>query len=295
MSDPDAGRRPDFYIVGAPKCGTTSLYQYLRQHPQVFMPDRKEPHFFTDAGHLPSSYRRMAAHEYLALFVGATEGQKVGEASVTYLYSTGAAARIREFTPAARIVVPLRDPVERAYSEYWNSRRAGMERLSFEDAIAAEPRRSPWQHYVGRGFYAQHVGRFIDALGVDAVHVCFFDDLVADALLLCRGVFSFLGVDPSVQVDTSTVYNVGGAPRWRSAGVLYEGLARRAQPLRRAMEAVLPARLTQGLRRGFRRTLIRADVPPMHAETRRRLQEAYAVDIERLQSITGRDLRHWLA
>jgi hypothetical protein len=237
----------------------------------------------------------MVEHEYLALFAGASEDQKAGEASVTYLYSTEAAARIQAFTPAARIVVPLRDPVDRAYSEYWNSRRAGMERLSFEDAIAAETQRGPWQHYVGKGFYAQHVGRLIEAFGVDAVHVCFFDDLAADALLLCRGLFSFLGVDAALGVDTSTVYNEGGAPRWRSAGVLYVGLARRAQPVKRAMEALLPAPLTQGFRRGVRRLMIRADVPPMQVDTRRRLQQLYAADIERLQSITRRDLRHWLA
>jgi hypothetical protein len=294
VREADTGRRPDFYVVGAPKCGTTSLYQYLRQHPQVFMPDRKEPHYFTDAHQLPSSYPRMDVHEYLALFAGALEDQIAGEASVTYLTSTGAAARMQEFTPAARIVVPLRNPVDRAYSEYWNSRRAGMQHLSFADAIAEESQRDPWRRYVGKGYYAQHVGRFIEAFGADAVHVCFFDDLVADPRLLCRGVFSFLGVDPSVEVDTSTVYNRGGAPRWRSAGVLHTAIARRAQPVRRAMEAVLPTRLTLALRRGFRRLMIRADVPPMQADTRRHLQQLYAADIEQLQRITGTSLAHWL-
>lgn len=86
MGDDHVERRPDFYVIGAPKCGTTSLYHVLRQHPDVFMSRRKEPHFFTDPDHLPSSYDRMGVEAYLELFSNAPSDAVAGEASVTYLF-----------------------------------------------------------------------------------------------------------------------------------------------------------------------------------------------------------------
>ena len=130
-------REPDFFIVGAAKSGTTSLYSYVRQHPEVFLPSMKEPRFFVDPdyfggdalGHL-TQVRDL--DEYLGLFAGAPECARVGEASPVYLYSRGTAERIRGFRPDASIVAILRNPVDRAYSHYWLHVRLGAERLSFE-------------------------------------------------------------------------------------------------------------------------------------------------------------------
>ena len=287
-------RRPDFYVIGAPKCGTTSLYHVLRQHPDVFMSRRKEPHFFTDPDHLPSSYDRMGVEAYLELFSNAPSDAVAGEASVTYLYSVDAARRIHEFTPDARFVAPLRNPVDRAYSEYWNSRRAGMETLSFDAAIDAEQERGAWLHYVRKGFYARLLTPYVRAFGRVAIHICLFDDLRTDARSYYAAIFRFLGVDPSAEVDVSTVCNVGGAPRWPSAGPLHAMLRRTGRRPKALARALLPGGLVRLMRRGVYGSLINRDVPPMDPATRRRLQETYAADIQELQMLSRRDLAHWL-
>lgn len=119
---------PTFLIVGAAKCGTTSLYEYLRQHPEVFMPRRKEPNFF--AG--PSHGNRTTEAEYRALFADATSAKAVGEASVAYLYDPGSPRRIFEYLgPETRIVIMLRNPVDMVHALWGHMVRAGGEKLSF--------------------------------------------------------------------------------------------------------------------------------------------------------------------
>ena len=108
--------RPDFFIVGAPKCGTTALYEYLRQHPAVFMPFHKEPLFFGDD--LTRRYGRLTLHDYMRLFKDAKPGQRVGEASAWYLYSRSAAAEIKAYAPDAQIIVMVRNPVDMMYAEH---------------------------------------------------------------------------------------------------------------------------------------------------------------------------------
>src|SRR5438093_448879 len=129
--------RPDFFIVGAPKCGTTAMYAYLRQHPQIFMPFHKEPLFF--GSDLTTRYGRMSLEEYLALFADASRGQRIGEASAWYLYSATAAAEIKAFAPDAQIVVMLRDPVEVMRAQHSQLLFNMQETLtSFAEALAAE-------------------------------------------------------------------------------------------------------------------------------------------------------------
>src|SRR5690242_3134640 len=109
-------KRPDLFIVGAFKAGTTSMYEYLRAHPQVFMSVPKEPTYF--GADLSARYRRMSEDEYLGLFRDARPDQRVGEATPWYLYSTSAAAEIKAFEPAARIVIMLRNPVDVMFSQH---------------------------------------------------------------------------------------------------------------------------------------------------------------------------------
>src|SRR4051812_22016289 len=102
--------KPDFFIAGAPKSGTTALFEYLSRHPSVFMPDIKEPNFFSSDLHTKG--QRFRADEYLALFEAARSDQLTGEASAIYLYSAVAVARLMQHNPRARVVVILRNPVE---------------------------------------------------------------------------------------------------------------------------------------------------------------------------------------
>src|SRR5882672_1680365 len=107
-------RKPDCFIVGAPRCGTTAMYTYLGQHPEIFMSARKEPHFFGTDLSSPALVRD--EQQYLSLFAKAQNEKRAGEASVFYLYSQRAAREIHAFCPSARIIIMLRNPVEMMYS-----------------------------------------------------------------------------------------------------------------------------------------------------------------------------------
>ena len=128
--------KPNFFIVGAPKCGTSALYEYLGAHPEIFMSPYKEPHFF--GSDLQQRWRPTKS-QYFSCFAKARDEKRVGEASVHYLYSKCAAAEIKEFCPEARIIIMLRDPVEMLYSLHSQSIFSGNEVINdFEEALEAE-------------------------------------------------------------------------------------------------------------------------------------------------------------
>ena len=121
--------KPNFFLVGAPRCGTTSMYAYLRSHPQIFMPETaKEPHYFAPEESLWYGKRIDDLETYLALFTGARDAVRIGEASTHYLASPSAANSIYAFNPQARILIMLRSPVDLLYSLYYHRRQTGKER-----------------------------------------------------------------------------------------------------------------------------------------------------------------------
>src|SRR6266545_5937438 len=131
-------RRPDFFIVGAPKCGTTALNDYLKDHPEIFISARKELHFF-GSDLVFRGPRRITEQEYLSFFAPARHEKRLGEASVWYLYSQQAAAEIKAFSPAARIIIMLRNPVDMMYSLHSQRLYNGRETISdFAKALATE-------------------------------------------------------------------------------------------------------------------------------------------------------------
>ncbi|MDL2335466.1 MAG: sulfotransferase domain-containing protein, partial [Chloroflexota bacterium] len=201
--------RPDFFVVGAFKSGSTALYEGLRRHPQIFMPFHKEPLFFGDD--LTRRYGRYTEAEYLHLFEPAKPGQISGEASTWYLYSVSAAREIHHFNPAARIMVVLRNPVDVMYAQHAQLIYNVIEDIpDFAQALAAEPdrragRRMPpgpinienlfYRHSVR---FAEQLERYFDVFGREQVHVMLYDDLRRDGATVVRGALEFLGVDPGL-------------------------------------------------------------------------------------------------
>src|SRR3989339_415720 len=130
-------RKPDFFIVGAPKSGTTAMCTYLKQHPEIFMPEKKESHFFGTDLNSPRFIRDKKI--YLSLFSKAKDERRVGESSVWYLYSKKAASEIKEFSPSASIIIMLRNPVDMLYSQHSQFLYNGNEDIAcFEEALNAE-------------------------------------------------------------------------------------------------------------------------------------------------------------
>jgi Sulfotransferase family len=288
---------PNFFIVGAQKAGTTSLYQYLNQHPQVYMSPRKEPHFFEG---MHSEFRRPGRRsvpvrdlaEYQALFAGASGERAIGEASASYLFSPRAPGLIKSSVPDARIIVILRNPADRAYSNFVYCVQVGREPLgSFAEGLQAEEARTrdkwgPLWYYKQKGFYYAQVKRYFDTFGRDQVGVWLYEDLRNDTFGVLGEVFRFLGIDECFVPDASSEYNPSGIPR---VGRLYAGVRTLTARNPALVERVLPARL-----RGYVKRRIFVKPPPFPPEVRRQLTDSYREDILRLQELIGRDLSVWL-
>ena len=294
--------RPDFFIVGAPKTGTTSLHLYLRQHPAVFMPEVKEVKYFgTDRQ--PRHTPKLTLDEYLALFRDARPGQRVGEASVGYLRSTTAAREIAEFAPDAQAIVMLRDPVEVMHALHSELVFLGVEDLAdFGEAVAAEPdrragHRIPANINNPRGlFYREAVAfseqlqRFFDALGRDRVHVIVYDDFKADTAAAVRGTFRFLGVDD----DFAPSLEVANPAKVARSRALQRVLSSPPDWMRSALRRLMPRTTRKRLYRGAMRLNARAQArQAMDPELRARLTAELAPEVERLGTLIGRDLAHW--
>lgn len=294
--------RPDFFIVGAPKCGTTSLHQYLRQHPGIFMPEIKEVKYFgTDRQ--PRHTPKLSLAEYLSLFEAAPAGARVGEASVGYLRSSTAAGEIAEFAPDAQAIVLLRDPVEVMHALHSELVFLGVEDLTdFGEALAAEPdrkqgRRVPRNINNPRGLYyreavsfSEQLQRYFDALGRDHVQVIIFDDFKADTAACVRDTFGFLGVDPAFR-PTLAVANPSKVARSRT---VQRVLASPPGWMRRAVRSVMPRPTRKRLYRSAMRFNARPqERQPMDPELRARLVADLAPEVERLGAMVGRDLSAW--
>lgn len=298
------GRFPNFLIIGAAKAGTTSLYHYLGQHPEIFMSPVKEPRYFALAGH-PLDFRgpgderlrektTTTLDAYLQLFAGVRDEPAVGEASVLYIHHPTAADAIASHVPEARIIAVLRNPVDRAHSAFLYHLRDGYEPLAeFDDALAAEPERiaAGWYygwHYRSQGFYHRNLARYYDRFDPTRVRVYLHEDLDRDPHGVLSDIFGFLDVDEGFRPDVSTRHNPSGRPRSHRA----QRLLTRRHPLKEAVKSVIPEQWGHKLIAAVQPVnLVR---PPVRAETRARLVEGYAEDIRQLERLIGRDLSRWL-
>src|SRR3981081_1659485 len=186
-------RVPDVFIVGAPRCGTTALYTYLKDHPEIFMSPIKEPEFFTDC---MGEHRRVRAQaDYLYCFAAVRGEKRIGEASVSYLASHTSAKAIKEFSPLARIIIMLRNPVDVMYSMYYLRRFSNLEdQPSFEAALDADARgRQPsLLTYRERAMFAAQVERYITVFDREKVQIIVYDDFKADTRGAFRDTLRFL-------------------------------------------------------------------------------------------------------
>jgi hypothetical protein len=301
-------RRPNFFLVGAMKAGTTSMHRYLAQHPDIFMSDRKEPRY---SGFVPDLDAGSAADgrwftrsldEYLANFAAADDEQIVGESSHVYLHSQRAARLIREFAPEARILILLRDPVEMVRSRHQQSVWMTREDITdLAEALAAEadrregrrlPADAPYHaglQYRQACTMAPQVRRYLETFDRSRVHVVLLEDISAGPLDAYRGVLEFLGVDPEFVPARMDVANP--AKTWRRAGV--QRLRLRLRHASRPLRSRLGGRFV-GLSAPYRRTLRanRRRLPRerLPADLGAELTDYFAADVAELSELLGRDL-----
>ncbi|MBA2441529.1 MAG: sulfotransferase [Rubrobacter sp.] len=299
---------PNFLILGAMKAGTTALYYYLEQHPQVYMSPVKEPNFFAFEGEempsrLPGDPKGVSRasisdlETYRSLFSKATDERALGEASHSYLYVPKAVERIRYHVPDAKMIAILRNPVERAYSHFLHSVRTGAERVTdFAEALREEEsgaRSGPdFKDYVGRGFYRAQLERYYGAFDGSQIQAYLYEDLNTSPLEMLRDIFQFLKVDKTFVPDISLRRNVSGVPRNK----VLDRFLRGQHPAKNALKLYLPGGLRWRLSRGadILKTRNLAKPPQLRADVRQHLVEVYREDVSMLQNLIGRDLSGWL-
>jgi hypothetical protein len=294
----------DVFIVGAPKCGTTSLRNYLGQHPDVCMSEPKEPNFFGRDLDMDSWRVAGTEDEYLELFAHATGQTVLGEASTWYLRSERAAAEIHAFNPAARIVALVRNPADMLYSLHSQLVRVGIEDLRpFEAALDAElsrrrgklmPRHASFPQalqYRRAARFTVQIRRYREVFPPGQVRVVLFDDLKADAAGTYRAVLDFLGLDPTFE-PSFDVHNRNQSVRSLAAR---DFLLRTPELVKRGVRAIAPT----PFRRNLYLSLLRLNSPearrvPLSAGTRARLVRDFRPEVEQLEVLIQRDLHSWL-
>lgn len=276
---------PNFLIIGDLKAGSTSLYHYLRQHPEVYMPACKELRYFAYDPENPyhvraATYPVKTLADYAHYFEKCGNARAIGEASPNYLRSPGTARRIRAALPDAKLIACLRNPADTLYSGYMMHYRDGVTRKPFDEELFGRD-----AALVKACFYWLDLKQYYDRFPRSQIRIVLFDDLIADAPRVVKGLYRFIGVDDSFTPDFA-VQNEGGMPRSR---LLYQSLARGRELLRRLGPA--PEALKQ-LAKKIERSQMRKT--PLDPRIRRKILEICEDDIRRTEELIGRDLSSWL-
>ena len=296
---------PNFLIVGSAKSGTTSLYHYLKQHPDVYLPEKREGRFFSIMENFNGQGDEVEFNKsiiksfevYKSLFSGTNSEKAIGDISTDYLYYyENSTKKIKSILgDTVRIIIILRNPIERAYSQYLHNVRDGKETLSFENALKTDNlrRKQNWVwgwYYKNIGFYYKQVKAYIE--NFKQVRIYLYDDLLSDELCLMSDLFAFLEVDSLFVPDMSVKYNVSGIYKNK---IIYNLLFKQ-NLFKSVVRIILDPFYSREKRQKFVEKLRSKNLekPQMKAETREYLNHLYRDDILRLQSLINRDLSSWL-
>lgn len=303
---------PDFLIIGAAKSGTTSLYHYLGQHPDIFFSkEMKEPGYlcFAEQAYrqidngLPDMWKSAVTSRdaYLDLFDAAPGTAKIGEATPEYLLLPQPTLHnlidlYGDRFVQIRLIALLRNPVERIWSHYWMMVRDGYENAPFEEAtdphvisLRLEAGWHPSYDYIGYGMYGRQLQAYREHLGEVPLRVVLFEDFKRDPALVCRQLFGFLGVDEAFTPDVSVLYNFSGMLRHP---LLHRLLFTHESTLKRLVRKALSSDRLQRIKSRIVRWNCEKVV--MQPDQRERVVSIYREDIRLLGQMLGRDMSHWL-
>jgi hypothetical protein len=287
---------PNFLIIGTPKAGTTAVYKYLDRHPEIYFSSIKEPHFFSFIGEQKPHWGVKTLAEYEQLFAEVKNEKAIGEASTWYLYSQTAAEQIKQHIPHAKLIIMLRNPIDRAYSSWAFRVQCGWESIAnFERALAMESDRIKnnyeWDfHYLQSGFYAEQIGRYLKLFSRNQIHICLYEDFRSNPSAAIHNIFNFLEVDCTFKPDTSVKHNVTYLPK----NTLVNSLFSNRSNLKRSIKALIPESL-----RNLVITKIRQNnqlqLPPLSPQIKQQYISLYREDILKTAKLIDRDISQWLA
>ena len=268
-------RLPEFMIIGAVKGATTWIHDQLQAHPDIFLPD-PEPHYF-------SKDYELGIEHYYRFFEGAAPSEMVGEKSADYLAHPLAAARAAELLPRVPMIVQLRNPVDRAYSDYKMLFRRGTVKGPPEDyfhAASEQPR------FLRDGLYAEHLMRWFEHFDRQQIKVILFEDVLQAPEETVASVCKHIGVAPHYSTET-------GSKKVNDASAKFLPMPVRIalEPLKGAVKPLRGSRWFEGVRSLMAREV---PYPPLKPAMRAKLVDYYARDVEDLSALIGRDLSHWM-
>ncbi len=293
----------NFMVIGAVKAGTTSIYEYLNEHPQIYMSPIKETKFFQWDGETRKFFGPLdqkiyensikSFEDYQSLFQKVRGEIAIGEASPSYLYNKFVPKRIYQRFPNVKMIVILRQPTERAFSHYLHTKWLGYEPLSFTEALAQEETRiknnwGPSWHYKQQGFYYQQLKNYFSVFDRQQIKIYLFDDLKANSIEVIENMYSFLGVDSKFIPNTSQKYNVRYFPK----NQVVSNLINQPNFAKHILKKVMPKNLRTKLNSFISQK--NRFKPELDRQTKEELNKLYSEDILNLQELLQKDLSTWL-
>ncbi|EGW41266.1 sulfotransferase [Desulfosporosinus sp. OT] len=299
-------KTPNLFIVGAAKSATTSLYYYLQQHPDIFFCEPKEPKFYSykynKFPHRGPGDKRVDDFvvrdysKYLSLFSSVASEKIIAEASVDYLYFYESAKDIKKDNPEAKIIIILRNPVDRALSAYSHLRKDMRESLSFENALELEQERIDnnyefiW-HYKEVGLYSSQVKTYIDVFGRSSVRIILFEELKKDVSKVLREILEFLGLKPDFEFSTTNKYNISGIPK----NTFLNKVILKPNLIKELIKKTIPKETLKYLQlkksNYLKKKLVKQEIEP---DLKDKLISFYKKDILNLEELIDKDLSGWL-
>lgn len=285
-------------IIGAPKCGTTSLKFYLSQHPGICSHQQPEMMYFTDDSIYAQGYRR----SFERYFGDAGQGKRILAKNVGIMYLPYSLKRLHDHNADLQIIISLRHPVERAYSAYWYARRRGWENLqTFEEGIQADPSRFNNDvilarncAYIDRSVYIKYLAYVFQEFNKEQIHIFLLDDIKSCPEKICESIFSFVGLPSSSISDYERHINPAALPRYQSMTWLLSSRKPLPTTLRKSVRRLIPDRLGDNLRKkAIEVNEIEFSPPKMKEETRFRLIKYFKPYNRELSSLLGQDLSSW--
>lgn len=297
---------PNFLIVGVARSGTTSLYNYLKQHPEVYMSPIKEPKYFAFQGEQlqwagPNDQKSVKNYiatleEYQNLFKNVAHEKAIGEISPWYLYSKTAASRIKSCIPDVKLIVILRNPIDRAYSNFLVNLKTGRESLDdFEKVIKQENQRIQqnwgWTfHYITRGFYYENLMRYFNLFEPHQIKIYIYEDLTSSPENLLYNLCQYLEVDDNFIFKTQKKHNISYIPKSR---LLEELLNNFSIEKSRLVQGKVSKNIAENLKQTLKQW--NQKKTKMSPKIRDYLIDVYKEDIMKVQDLINRDLSSWLS
>ena len=292
---------PNLLIVGAAKSGTTSLHNYLKQHPEIFMSNHKEPHFLINKeigeNRIPKGVKKL--NEYISLFDGSDTFKYRGESSAMYLQFPNIAIKnIKKYLEKdLKIIIMLRNPIDRAFSGYQHVKRFNVdEELTFaqaldvcEDRYFKQTSLTPATRYIHIGMYYDFVKKFMHSFP-DQIHVIIYDDFIADTQNELSKVFSFLKVK-KIDVNITEKYMVGG---WKWKNRFFKNTFMKKSFLKKIIKIIAPFKFLRIFLNDLFKYLFTMPDDKMDISVRKKLQNIYKNDVINLSKLLNRDLNFWI-